>query len=104
MRIAPLLILHALFACSETKSSHSAGPSGDAGDADTGTDADTDTDVEDVTTHQTFCAGGGVVSNDNYSGTTCTAPLEIATRNASNDSFTWQPGPTVFIAPRGGLE
>ena len=72
-----------------------------ADDADDADDADSDVDggEDALTSGQTFCAGGGAVSNDSFSGTTCTSPLEVATHPAGNDSFSWQPGPTIIIAP-----
>jgi len=72
-------------------------------DTDTDTDADTDVSVEDPATGQTFCAGGGIVRGDGITGVVCTSPLELTTTPAKNDNFTWQPGPTSAIAPRGGL-
>ena len=79
--------------------------------AETGTEtgAETGRDTsgpapENATEGLAFCSGGGVVSGGGFSGVSCTAPLDVATRFASNDAYTWQPGPITFIAPAGGLQ
>ena len=88
--------------CGQNKAPPDIGPYVDAdadADADAYADADADADADDATSGLTFCAGGGEVSSAEYSGVFCTSPLEIAPHPAGNDSFTWQPGPAVFIAP-----
>jgi len=75
--------------------------------AETGTETGGDTSgpaPEIATEGLAFCSGGGVVSGGGFSGVSCTAPLDVATSFASNDAYTWQPGPITFIAPAGGLQ
>ncbi len=61
-------------------------------------------DPEIATSGHVICAAGGMVSTSDIFGVTCTGPVEIATQQASNDEFTWQPGPMVVIAPASGLD
>ena len=105
------LLLANLCACSGKDDSGETGALDDTLSTETGDTLTTETgdtnpqvDPETVTQGEVFCASGGVVRNDSFSGVTCTGPVEIATQIASNDQFTWQPGPMVVIAPASGLD
>ena len=105
------LLLANLCACSGKDDSDETGALDDTLSTETGDTSTTETgdtsppvEPETVTQGEAFCASGGVVRNDSFSGVTCTGPVEIATQTASNAQFTWQPGPMVVIAPASGLD
>ena len=96
------------------------GSSDDTGDTEDTQDTDTDTDTDDTDTGDTevpedtdqpfasaegregntFCVGGGTVSNsEGLSGSFCLGAADIAAgRTYQNGQYTWQPGPVLKLA------